>query len=98
MSSLPQWVIDWAQVVSAVLSLVALVVALIALWKADRDIALERRAVFELGVLRDLLDRLASSDGYEVARSLVVRSLVEALPDDDLPLFRFAVRVAPDAT
>jgi hypothetical protein len=93
--SLPPAVIDWAQVVSAVLSFVALAVALIALWKSDRDIARERRSVFELTVLRDLLNRLDSSDGFEVASKLVVRSLVELMPPGDLPLFRFAVELDP---
>jgi hypothetical protein len=51
--SLPSTLVDWAQVISAVLSLLALVLALFAIWKSKRDIALERRINHELEVLRD---------------------------------------------
>jgi hypothetical protein len=52
--SLPSALVDWAQVISAALSLLAVVLALFAIWKSKRDIAQERRINHELEVLRDL--------------------------------------------
>jgi hypothetical protein len=94
--SLPSALVDWAQVISAVLSLVALVLALFAIWKSKRDIALERRINHELEVLRDLGElvyefgefdeRLGSSDIGRIRAALLM------LPgSDDLPTLRVAV-------
>jgi large-conductance mechanosensitive channel len=54
MPSLPQALVDWAQLISAALSFLALAAALFAIWKSNRDIAKERRTTHELEVLRDL--------------------------------------------
>lgn len=46
-------VIDWSQVISASLALIALLVALIVARKASKDIVRERNRQFELDTLRE---------------------------------------------
>jgi hypothetical protein len=52
--SLPDALVDWAQVGGTVLSLVALLLALFAIYKAKTDLAVERRRQHELDVLREI--------------------------------------------
>src|SRR5918995_876087 len=56
--ALPQALVDWSQLISAVLSLVALVVALAAIVKSNRDIVRERRTTHELDILRGIAESL----------------------------------------
>jgi len=78
---------DTASVVLAWMSTVAVVLALIvALW-AYLKIAKERRTVFELEVLRELLAMFDGSTRVTDARAL---ALIEALPANDLVLWRNA--------
>jgi hypothetical protein len=80
---LPSALVDWAQVVSAVLSLLAIALALLAIWKSSRDIAHQRRIVHELEVLRDLSGVTGVFGVGGVPR---VRSYLLLLPDpEDLP-------------
>jgi hypothetical protein len=79
---LPQWIVDWAQVIGAALGLVAIVVAMFALWLQRRDSMIERKALYELDVLRDLVGLVADPQGYKDADVLV------ALFPPDLPNLR----------
>ena len=72
---------DWWNRASAVAVVLAFVLALL----AYRKIAKERRTVFELEVLRDLLGRLG---GSTFVTSAPARALLEALPSEDLRLWR----------
>jgi hypothetical protein len=72
--------------------LVGLIVAVLSLRlavkhrnEAIREAAHERRVVFELTVLRDLLTWVNS---YNSASDPTVRALLSALPEHDLPLLR----------
>jgi hypothetical protein len=65
---------EWPEVTSTVAGILALVLALLSILisqrqgrKAEKSIATERRMVFELTVLRDLLN-LVATKGYEVVR------------------------------
>jgi hypothetical protein len=92
--------IDWPGWLSFIAALIALVIALYAIWQAyqqaddsRREIADERRKVFELEILRDLL-ALQHADQIWSGRSV---ALVEALPRDDLSLWRAMIRLGgPD--
>jgi hypothetical protein len=76
---------DASGVLLAWVSAIAVVLALIvALW-AYLKVAKERRTVFELDVLRELLAMLDGSTRVTDARAL---ALIEALPPDDLVLWR----------
>lgn len=79
---LPQALVDWAQVVGAVLSLFAIVVALVALLRQRADIVVERRADHELELLRELTHFVASPDGYLEA-DVLVNMLPEGGPNID---------------
>ncbi|MFC5947061.1 hypothetical protein ACFQH9_02060 [Pseudonocardia lutea] len=81
---LSQAVVDWAQVIGAFLGLVAIMVALYALWAQGRDAIRERRAQHELEVLRDLVPLVVEKpDGYREANALV-----RMLPPDEVRLVR----------
>jgi hypothetical protein len=67
-------------VASAVAAILALFIAI----AAYRKIANERRIVFELEVLRDLLPLVTGPEAF----GLPVTALIEALPSDDLPVWR----------
>jgi len=80
---------------------VAVVLALVALWvtrrqriAAEKAIARERRLVFELEVLRELLDHFErrGESGRRMARTQTVISLVAALPPAELPFVRLHIR------
>jgi hypothetical protein len=91
--SLPNNLVDWSQVVSAALSMIALGIALFAVWKAKRDLTAERRRVHELEVLRDL-SAIVEQFGLGLVPRL--RSSLLLLPgSDDLPLLRAAVDARP---
>jgi len=96
--SLPGNLVDWSQVVSAILALVALVIALRVSYTSKRALAAERRAAHELEVLRGL-SSLIEQKGLGVVEP--VRSHLLLLPDsDDLPMLRAALNGRPslDAT
>jgi hypothetical protein len=99
--SLPSAVVDWAQVISAVLSLLALVLALFAIWNSKRDIARERRINHELEVLRDLGELIYQFGEVGMAglgRSGMgrLRAGLLMLPGSrDLPKLRVAVNARP---
>ena len=59
---LPKALVDWAQVLGAILSLVALVVAFLALYLEKRNAAAERRQQHELELLRDIGNLLVVED------------------------------------
>ena len=92
---------DWAQVISAVLSLLALVLALFAIWNSKRDIARERRINHELEVLRDLGELIYQFGEVGMAglgRSGMgrLRAGLLMLPGSrDLPKLRVAVNARP---
>jgi hypothetical protein len=67
---LPQSLVNWAQVVGAALGLVAIVVALFALWRQRRDLVIERQAQFELEIIRELIRCVADPQGYQDANVL----------------------------
>ncbi|MEV0800572.1 hypothetical protein AB0I34_22970 [Kribbella sp. NPDC050281] len=83
---LPQTVVDWAQVLGAALGLVAIVVALFALWRQRRDAMIERKAQYELDLLRDLVRLIGDPHGYreaDVLMSLFSRDLPNLQPVND---------------
>lgn len=93
--SLPTNLVDWSQVISAVLSMTALGIALFAVWKAKQDLAAERRSAYELDVLRDLSEIIEQFGTGLVPR---LRSCLLLLPgSEDLPLLRAAVDARPTA-
>jgi hypothetical protein len=87
---LPALLVDWVQVISAVLSLLAIVIALYALWKQKRDIAKERRLQHDLEILRDI-----GSLANLKEKRLEVYRLLDMLPDSDFPLTREALKAPP---
>jgi hypothetical protein len=74
----------WLSFIAAV---IALVIAVAAIVITRRQIASERRKVFQLEVLRDLL----ALDGQVFDRRSA--ALVKALPDADLPLWQDLIRL-----
>lgn len=78
-----------------VASSIAAILALILAFLAYRKIASERRTVFELEILRDLLQLTGSKD----FNSETTEALMEALPVSDLPVWRklIAEYQGPDA-
>jgi hypothetical protein len=87
---------SWLDYMSAFSGVVAVVLALVALWyarvqglKAQEALAKERRTVLELEVLRELLEL---ADGAKRLDRLFSSGLVEGrlalLPPDELPLWR----------
>jgi hypothetical protein len=95
MWSPPHELVDWAQVISAGLSLIALVVALYALAKGKRDLLRERRVAHELEVLRHIADALRSSFGSSSLLHLM-RTYLRLLPgDQDLPIARAEFGIRP---
>jgi hypothetical protein len=100
--TLPSALVDWAQVIGAALSLLALVLALFAIWKSKRDIAHERRINHELEVLRDVGELIYQLGEVGVAslswRSGIgrLRAGLLMLPgSQDLPKLRVAVNARP---
>jgi hypothetical protein len=61
---------------------------------AEKAIAHERRLVYELGVLRELLDHFEKrgESGRRMVRTRTVISLVAALPPAELPFVRLHIR------
>lgn len=87
--SLPDNLVDWSQVGSAGLGLLALISALYAVWKSNHDLARERRIVHQLEVLRNLSEIIEQFGSALVPR---LRSNLLLLPgSDDLPILRAAV-------
>jgi hypothetical protein len=91
------------EITSTIAGILALVLALLSIRisqrqgrKAEKSIATERRMVFELTVLRDLLN-LVATESYDAVRKPAARALVESLPDSALPLFRKGVSAGPYA-
>jgi hypothetical protein len=74
----------WTPVLTVV-SRAAAVLALFIAGAAYRRIAVERRTVFELEILHELLPLAAGGPGSDTE---VVRALIDALPIDDLPTWR----------
>jgi hypothetical protein len=68
-----------------VTSIIAIVLALV----AYRTIAVERRIVFELEILRQLLGEGINYNGLDAPHK---RAMLACLPPGDLPLWRLAVR------
>lgn len=94
----PQALIDWAQIVSAVLSLLALILALYAIVKAKRDLAAERRIAHELDVLRSIADALRTFGSSSLLQ--LMRTYLHILPgDQDFSIARaqFDVRSTDEA-
>jgi hypothetical protein len=87
MPSPSQILVDWCQVISAVLGLVALVVALFAVAKAKRDLVTERRVTHELDVLRSIADALRSFGSSSLVQ--LMRTYLQILPGyTDFPIAR----------
>jgi len=87
--------VDWAQVISVGLSLVALVVALYALVKGRRDLLQERRVTHELEVLRHIAGALRSSFGSSSLLHLM-RTYLRLLPgNQDFPIARAEFKIRP---
>lgn len=79
-----------------IISVIALPLALYAIWSAKRDLAKERRVGHELEILRDLTaltpEKGSGGEIDELTTSGKIRALVLAIPDsDDLPLTRAAL-------
>jgi hypothetical protein len=87
-AGLPELVVDWAQVIGSVLSLLALIVAMYALWKQKRDLAAERRRLHELESLRKIGD-LLEPEGKVNKGALSVQ--LKLLPLTELPMTQCAV-------
>lgn len=85
------WWTDVAQIVGAIISLVALVVAFSAIYLAKRDLAEERRTTHELEVLRGLNDLLLAQEGEHIKVYRCYLYLLLIPEPDDLPLTRAAV-------
>ena len=84
---------DWPGWLSFFAALIALVIGVAAYLqanKATRQIAVERRTVFELEILRDLL--FSIKGGGEVF-DRTTPGLVNALPTSDLPLWRDLIKL-----
>ncbi|WP_147258787.1 hypothetical protein [Pseudonocardia hierapolitana] len=95
---LPEAVVDWSQVISAGLSLLALVLALFAIVNAKQDLANERRIAHELDVLRSIADSLRSFGSSSLLQ--LMRTYLHILPgNQDFPIARaqFDVRATDEA-
>lgn len=78
--------LDIVDIVSALATVIALVVALVQIVKAQRDLVAERRRIFELEVLRDLADALDDHglrQTFPYGGQLTTR--LALLASDDLP-------------
>jgi hypothetical protein len=92
----------WLSFIAAVLALVIAVAAIVITRRqaiaASRQVAIERRKVFELEVLRDLL----SEDPIQIVASKSERgpgvALITALPPADLPLWRTLISSRTSST
>ncbi|GAA4981912.1 hypothetical protein WHI96_02150 [Pseudonocardia tropica] len=100
---MPQLVVDLAEVVGSTLSLLALVVALYALWVSRRDLVRERRHQIEdrrrhheLEILRRIGLALGSSSA-DADREQITTLLMLLPPRTDFPLTRAALQVWPRA-
>ncbi|BBH69390.1 hypothetical protein ACTI_60750 [Actinoplanes sp. OR16] len=103
---LDKLVVDLAQVAGAVLSLVAIVIAVLAMAKSNRDLAKERRRQHELEVLRDIAEILARLDRetahtagdlmapFDEVQHLKTR-LILIKSNDDFPMTRAAIGAHP---
>ncbi|MDT0353632.1 hypothetical protein [Pseudonocardia charpentierae] len=81
--------------ISAALSLLALIVALFAIWKATKDLAQERRRAHELEILRQMIGwEFVVEDDKKLMYAAYLNLMV--LPDQsDMPLTRAALGVRP---
>jgi hypothetical protein len=86
------WLIIWCTIGATVLALVAIVFALIAIRRGDRNareaqeaLVRERRNVFELGVLARLIEICGLSPA---GAGQVLQGLLAVLPEQDLPGIR----------
>lgn len=82
-----------------IISVIALPIALYAIWSAKRDLVKERRVGHELEILRDLTvltpEKGRGGEIDELTTCGTIRALVLAIPDrDDLPLTRAALFAA----
>jgi hypothetical protein len=97
----PHELVDWTQIISTGLSLIALIVALYAVVKAKKDLVRERRLVHELELLQRIADTLRSSldPRYQSPQTaLALQTYLRLLPgDEDLPLTRAEVGIRPSA-
>ncbi|WP_327384127.1 hypothetical protein [Streptomyces sp. NBC_01207] len=90
---MPNNLVDWAQVVGSALSLLALVLALYALWKSKEDLARERRRLHELDLFRDITD-LVSQNEISRWQALGTGNRIMMLDSkDDFPVTRAALRL-----
>ncbi|MCX4626597.1 hypothetical protein [Streptomyces sp. NBC_01443] len=90
---MPNNLVDWAQVVGSALSLLALVLALYALWKSKRDLARERRRLHDLDLFRDMTD-LVSQNEISRWQALGTGNRIMMLDSkDDFPMTRAALRL-----
>jgi hypothetical protein len=90
LSPFPQGLVDGAQVVGAIIGVVALLVALVALLQAEKGLVRERRIAHELEVLRGL----AALDTFTnlLRAAVALEKALTLLPDrEDFPLTRVAV-------
>lgn len=95
---LPQTLVDWSQLVSAVLSLLALGLALYAISKGKRDLIAERRTAHELDVLRFIAEALRSFGSTSFPQ--LMRTYLYILPgSEDFPIARaqFDIRATTTA-
>jgi hypothetical protein len=96
---LPNALVDWAQLAGTILSLLALVLALLALVKAKKDLAAERLRQHDLDILREMGKSVnADPTHFRVSPQLV--GLLPMLPIEDFPLTRAALMMptTPEAT
>lgn len=93
---LAQEVVDWAQVIGAALSLVALVVALFALWKSGRDIHAERKVQHDLEILREMGRPVALAPEDHAMRAYRLLSLLYNAGGLSLSRAALGVRPTPE--
>jgi hypothetical protein len=90
----PHWIVDTSQVVGAAGTVVAIVLATLALFRAETVAARERRIAHELEVLRGMAELVFGHVGPAEARKLAAMLLM--LRDwRDFPLTRTALGVEP---
>ncbi|MCE3555331.1 hypothetical protein LWC33_28250 [Pseudonocardia sp. RS11V-5] len=89
----PNWLVDGSQVAGAGIGTVALIVALVALSRADTTAARERRIAYELDLLREMRALLRRDRLKDMAE---LHAMLLMLQDPaDLPLTRAAVGARP---
>jgi hypothetical protein len=90
--NLPDWLVDASQVIGAFTGAIALVLAGVAIYRAETVAASERRIAHELEVLRGMTEiRLMPNGKLDVkAAHELMAALVKLLDRRDLPLVRVA--------